>query len=669
MAVPIILSEVPDSTPYAQYIATSGQTVFPYPFPITQDSDLIVVVNGVTLNTDSGYTLTGQGDDTGGTVVFTLGQTAGTLVTVYRDIPIERITQIAQNSGFASTTFNAEFNNIYLIMQQLEASIGQCLQIPNTNTPSGAGTTLTPSLYASKYLSFDSNGNPTPAVLTVNGTVTQALVAGFIFPETSYESSAASLSIVQAWYAPGCVDRYRVNATPGTTSMTAAFQASINQARLGGADVTWGANAPYMLDGVIDCTFPNAAVQYGITFRQIGTPAVNLPTSLSAGLYINHNEYTCFDMTGCAFFNFYDLSAVTNTGGTYPETMFLTARNNTGESNYPRFFNTRVTGYFSTGILYNYGSEDGLYIGNIWENYATDGGAVVVAITSANTFKGTTTYMASNFTTIATGSQSTIGHRFIGGDYALYNASTTSDVFYLEGFVEHWSYTDGWWNCANENGTTHGRSLVCLDYDTVNSAYPYYGKISGLHGEVGATLPQYGVYVVGAANTVGPFTIDTCYFATNTWMVYSPGASTLLSGFNVRGISESATKGMSIAGTLEDSTVDYEGVISLNNTLRNFIITNYSNLTINGSDTNTTIIDRATGNIITTGTLSGTYATLTNGVKVNGTQVVGAQQTTSVAAATFVQVDTTTAVSTDSTFDGYTLKQVVKALRLHGLLA
>lgn len=46
-----------------------------------------------------------------------------------------------------------------------------------------------------------------------------------------------------------------------------------------------------------------------------------------------------------------------------------------------------------------------------------------------------------------------------------------------------------------------------------------------------------------------------------------------------------------------------------------------------------------------------------------------AQPTTAGAAAVFVQVDTTTAVSEDSTFDGYTLRQVVKALRNLGLLA
>lgn len=46
-----------------------------------------------------------------------------------------------------------------------------------------------------------------------------------------------------------------------------------------------------------------------------------------------------------------------------------------------------------------------------------------------------------------------------------------------------------------------------------------------------------------------------------------------------------------------------------------------------------------------------------------------AQPTTAVGSATFVQVDVISVVSQDSTFDGYTLKQVVKALRNLGLLA
>lgn len=56
------------------------------------------------------------------------------------------------------------------------------------------------------------------------------------------------------------------------------------------------------------------------------------------------------------------------------------------------------------------------------------------------------------------------------------------------------------------------------------------------------------------------------------------------------------------------------------------------------------------------------------GLQVLSNQVVGAQQGLGVAAATFLVVSGT-AINTGSTFDGYTLPQVVKAMRLHGLLA
>ncbi|MDE2096977.1 MAG: hypothetical protein KGL39_07010 [Patescibacteria group bacterium] len=188
MGVPATLSSVPAATPYIQYVATSNQTVFPYPFPITQDADLVVVVNGVTQATDAGYTLTGQGTPGGGNVTFALGQTAGAIITLFRNIAIARISQIAQNSGFASQVFNNEFNNFYLIAQQLQASLAQCIQIPNTNNPAPV-TTLLPANYANKYLAFDANGNPTPAVLTSSGSLTQALLAGLLTPQTPLEAS------------------------------------------------------------------------------------------------------------------------------------------------------------------------------------------------------------------------------------------------------------------------------------------------------------------------------------------------------------------------------------------------------------------------------------------------------------------------------------------------
>lgn len=179
MGIPATLSSVPNQTPYIQYVATNGQTVFPYPFVITQDADLAVIVNKVALATDSGYALSGVGNPTGGNLTFTSGRTAGDIITLYRDIGIQRISQIAQNSGFSSALFNAEYNNVYLILQQLaesQASFG--LSIPITNNPPPV-VQLTPANYAGKYLAFDANGNPTPAALTSSGTLTTAILAGF----------------------------------------------------------------------------------------------------------------------------------------------------------------------------------------------------------------------------------------------------------------------------------------------------------------------------------------------------------------------------------------------------------------------------------------------------------------------------------------------------------
>jgi hypothetical protein len=237
MTVPATLSNVPAVSPYIQYVATSGQTVYPYPFPITQDADLVVVINGTTLPTDSGYSVSGVGAANGGNVTLSSGSTGGDIVTIFRNIAISRISQIGQNSGFSSTVFNAEYNQIYLILQQLAADVAQCLQVPNTNNPAPT-TTLTPAAYANKYLAFDANGNPTPAVLTSSGSLTGSLIAGLlnlitgIAPTADKVRSPAEISagvVPVNFQHPVCtVDRYATNTTPGTTNMlsaiTAAFQ-------------------------------------------------------------------------------------------------------------------------------------------------------------------------------------------------------------------------------------------------------------------------------------------------------------------------------------------------------------------------------------------------------------------------------------------------------------
>lgn len=271
MGIPATLSSVPAATPYIQYIATNGQTVFPYPFPITQDSDLMVVVNGVTLQTDAGYTLSGQGNATGGNVTFTLGQAANAIITIFRDITIERVTQFAQNSGFSSAAFNAEYNNIYLILQQLQDSIGFALQVPNTNNPLPV-TVLTPGAYAGKYLSFDTNGNPTPAVLTSSGALTAGIIGGLIYPKTTPETNAG-VTPVLLQYPVGNVLRYGA-VGDGTTNDQQAIKAAFNvMIQQGGGTVTF----PYGVSGVYNVVGTDASpsiptLQSDFSILAVATP-------------------------------------------------------------------------------------------------------------------------------------------------------------------------------------------------------------------------------------------------------------------------------------------------------------------------------------------------------------------------------------------------------------
>ena len=229
---------VQNITPSVQYVATAGQTVYPYPFPIIDNTDLVVLVNAVATGA---YNVTGAGGDTGGNITLSTPSTAGDIVTIYRNIPIVRVTQYQQNGPFTSAAINGELDNIYLILQQLAFDNGLALKVPITNIGPPV-TTLTPAQYANAYLAFDANGNPTPAALTSSGNITTALLQPFVAPilapyQASVTSALASLNTATTAVtnALGDLDNVETLVTAlnaGTTGYIATF----------GDSTMWGAN-------------------------------------------------------------------------------------------------------------------------------------------------------------------------------------------------------------------------------------------------------------------------------------------------------------------------------------------------------------------------------------------------------------------------------------------
>lgn len=198
---------VEDITPRRQYTAAAAQTEFDYPFPIFADTDLKVYV-GETLKTiTTHYTVSGVGDDDGGTVTFLTAMTGGEIVTLYRDTTIERVTDFQQNGPNRSAALNDELDRVTVVQQELRSMIDRCLRLSRLSTASDTSAELAPlANWLERYVYINAGGEPEPAAV-VTGTISQSIIGALLYPQITAESSAGVTPSSYA-YPPGDVRRY-----------------------------------------------------------------------------------------------------------------------------------------------------------------------------------------------------------------------------------------------------------------------------------------------------------------------------------------------------------------------------------------------------------------------------------------------------------------------------
>lgn len=230
------IDNIADITPRIQYVATAAQTDFDYPFPIFEDTDLVIDKDGVTQTLTTHYTVTGEGEDTGGTVTFVTPMTGGEVVTIYRDMAIERLTDFQQNGPYSSASLNDDLDRITLVLQDLKSGQERSLRFSPTSEATAAQTQFSPiSNWLDKFVYINASGIPEPATTVEVDALTQATIGSTLYPQTQAESDAG-VTPTNYYYPPGNVLRYGTNATPGTTDMTAAIQAAANSAGAGEVD-------------------------------------------------------------------------------------------------------------------------------------------------------------------------------------------------------------------------------------------------------------------------------------------------------------------------------------------------------------------------------------------------------------------------------------------------
>lgn len=213
------VDNVADIDPIDQYTATASQTDFDYSFPIFEDSDLVVYDNDTLMTLTTDYTVSGEGEDTGGTVTFTSGRTAGHIITIYRDVPIERTTDIQQNGTRSSTAMNDELDRMTMWMQQLERNIGRAIRLTLRNAQASADLEID-SNFEGKYLYINDDGELEPASAVATTTLTQSIIGELLYPQSAAEA-VANVTPVDEHYYYGYMERYG-----GSTSQSAANNAT-----------------------------------------------------------------------------------------------------------------------------------------------------------------------------------------------------------------------------------------------------------------------------------------------------------------------------------------------------------------------------------------------------------------------------------------------------------
>ncbi len=153
--------EINDNDARKQYIASGGQTVFPYDFPIFDDDHIFVnrtragVTTMLTKTTD--YTVSDVGEETGGNVTLATGATVDDVITLYRDVPVERTADFTEAGDFLAITLNRELDLLTMMIQQLERDITRTVRLKIEDEASTIEIPLKAER-ASKFLGFDADG-------------------------------------------------------------------------------------------------------------------------------------------------------------------------------------------------------------------------------------------------------------------------------------------------------------------------------------------------------------------------------------------------------------------------------------------------------------------------------------------------------------------------------
>ena len=195
-------------TPRIQYVANGVLTSYTFPFAIFHTEDVDVYLND-TLQATNTYQVNFDPTTAGGTIVFNSAPAENIVITIMRNLSIERTTDFQEGGALRANTLNDELDYQTACQQQIADSLNRSMVLPPYAVNTNVDLTL-PLPSAGKAIVWNSDGtnleNSTVAVndleSTLNGYKTTAETAASTATEkatiASYKADIATAKAAEA---------------------------------------------------------------------------------------------------------------------------------------------------------------------------------------------------------------------------------------------------------------------------------------------------------------------------------------------------------------------------------------------------------------------------------------------------------------------------------------
>ena len=196
------------NTPRVAYTASADQVSFTIPFEFFAATD-IKVYNGTTLLTYDAnasavnkYSLTGTASDSdesyefgaGGTVTIgATGITNGSIITIIRDIVIERASDFPSSGSFDMKSLNTDLDKVYAKLADLDQHIERSVKLLDTDSIAADMSLPAKATRAGKVMAFASDGT----IDVSNSAVSVAAVAAISSDVTAVANIAGDVAAVE----------------------------------------------------------------------------------------------------------------------------------------------------------------------------------------------------------------------------------------------------------------------------------------------------------------------------------------------------------------------------------------------------------------------------------------------------------------------------------------